>query len=102
MSECIVCGDESKFTINRGTESRNRKEAKTMKVRELLEWINNQASRMANESNLDLDVIVAFSHKGETVTSNIVSVCFNGRNIQLNEEEFVDNLSEPYQRNKYD
>ena len=21
MSECIVCGDESKFTINRGTES---------------------------------------------------------------------------------
>lgn len=91
MSECIVCGDESKFTIN-----------KTMKVRELLEWINNQASRMANESNLDLDVIVAFSHKGETVTSNIVSVCFNGRNIQLNEEEFVDNLSEPYQRNKYD
>ena len=36
----------------------------------------------------DYPVSVAFRWKGDTVCSDIKSFCLNGRNIQLNEEDF--------------
>tara|TARA_R110002096_G_scaffold202870_1_gene387634 strand:+ start:56 stop:337 length:282 start_codon:yes stop_codon:yes gene_type:complete len=72
-----------------------------MKVSELLEWINNNVrmkyvghtkqNQIINEV-LDFDVTIAFTHNGETVTSDIVSVCFNGNSIQLNEEDFYNHI----------
>ena len=76
-----------------------------MKVNELLEWINNNV-RMKGANSLfdrkqinkvlDFDVSVAFMHNGEIVTSDIVSVCFNGNSIQLNEEDFYNQIHGEY------
>lgn len=54
-----------------------------MKVHELAALLNDIALETP-----DYDVSVAFRWKEETVVSGVVSLCFNGQSIQLNEEAF--------------
>jgi len=54
-----------------------------MKVHELAALLNDIALETP-----DYDVCVAFSWKDDIVLSDIVSLCFNGLSIQLNEETF--------------
>tara|TARA_Y100000361_G_scaffold152650_2_gene172593 strand:- start:332 stop:523 length:192 start_codon:yes stop_codon:yes gene_type:complete len=49
-------------------------------------WVICQLMRERGKG--DWPVSVAFSSKGETVLSDIVSVDENGKTLQLNEEEF--------------
>ncbi len=37
---------------------------------------------------LDYPITVAFKDRDRVVVSDITSICFNGKSIQLNEEEF--------------
>ena len=66
-----------------------------MNVMDLVNWILTNPNP-SNPDWLDQPLTVAFLHKGEIVTSDIVSVCFNGNSIQLNEEDFYNQIHGEY------
>jgi len=60
-----------------------------MKVHELAALLNDIALQTP-----DYEVSVAFRWKDDTVISDVVSLCYNGESIQLNEETFEAHCNE--------
>tara|TARA_R110002020_G_scaffold430567_1_gene640249 strand:- start:1103 stop:1291 length:189 start_codon:yes stop_codon:yes gene_type:complete len=61
-----------------------------MKVLDL--WSRLYKEMVKNPDVEDYEVIVAFDYEGNTVTSSIRNYSFNGKTLQLNEEDFVRKL----------
>lgn len=58
---------------------------------ELTEQLSDEDGRFTTRLR-DFPLVVAFRHNGETIVSDITSVCLNGLTLQLNEEIFNDYL----------
>lgn len=59
-----------------------------VKVDELIDDL----MELSKDGKGEYPISVAYTWRGETVLSNIHSWCINGKTIQLNEEEFIENV----------